>query len=472
MKKHSEHDQDIQSVVAVSAAAYAYGPLRAVMLEKSYDSYRLVWKKTADASESSGAFANEIFAPQPSGSDCNTAIANVIGMDTSNVAFYRIEIPPVKEKQVASIINMQAETLLPLPLEQMSIAWSMGDLCDDKHPVTIAAARSDQLQSFVSKLEDSQPSQILLNCQGTAKAFTELFRTDEKEFVIVNICPAITEVILIRDGSFAHAITLDMGSRDFEAEQQHYASDGLFIHDIRDAFEIFGCATGTRTYVVSESDDANGGLISRMCDEGTAAECAVLSGDRLGADISPEQVCQYLAAIGLGMLAIDGDSDSLNLFESIYTPRNIQSKSQSLGSLKKPAVIAAAMIVLSLFVFKAIDKANLATLKATDFSDVITRRDTQELIARQRPDVLDVFTKINESCPKEMMLDSFTFQRNSPVTISSAIKDRDQLYKMQQDLENKKGISNVQIKSQLFDEKKKQISFKMTFDYKNFTKKR
>lgn len=472
MKKSSEHGHDIQSVVAVPSAAYAYGPLRAVMLKKSYDSYRLVWKKTAGADENFGSFANRVFAPQPCGSECDTATANVIGMDTSNVAFYRIEIPPVKEKQVASIINMQAETLLPLPLEQMSIAWNMDSLRDGKHPVMIAAAKSDQLQSFVAELEDSQPSQILLNCQGTAKAFTELFGSDEKEFVIVNICPAITEVILIRDGSFAHAVTLDMGSRDFDAEEQHYTGDGLFIHDIRDALEVFGCAADTRTYVVSESDGANGELILHMRSEGIMAECAVLSGDRLGSDISSAQICQYLAAIGLGMLVIDGDDDSLNLFEDIYTPRNIQDKTESLGSLRKPAVIAACMIVLSLFVFKAVDKANLATLEATDFSDVIARRDTQELIARQRPDMLDVFTKINESCPKGMMLDGFTFQRNSPVSISSTIKDRDKLYKLQQDIDSKKGISNVQIKSQLLDEKKKQINFKMTFDYKNFTKKR
>ena len=39
-----------------------------------------------------------------------------------------------------------------------------------------------------------------------------------------------------------------------------------------------------------------------------------------------------------------------------------------------------------------------------------------------------------------------------------------------EDLESKNGISNVAIKSQSLDEKKKQIKFKITFDYKNFTK--
>ena len=66
-----------------------------------------------------------------------------------------------------------------------------------------------------------------------------------------------------------------MGSRDFGAEENHYTSDAIFIHDVRDALEVFGCEADVKVYVVSESADANGELISRMRSEGVKAECAI-----------------------------------------------------------------------------------------------------------------------------------------------------------------------------------------------------
>ncbi len=47
----------------------------------------------------------------------------VVGLDLTGVAFYRISAPVVDEHEMAAIVRMQTESLLPLPPDQIEVAW-------------------------------------------------------------------------------------------------------------------------------------------------------------------------------------------------------------------------------------------------------------------------------------------------------------------------------------------------------------
>ena len=86
--------------------------------------------------------------------DLPPADSTIIGFDSSRAAFYRIMVPPVREDQMPSLVRMQAETLLPLPLEQMEMAWRQGAEKEGKSAVTITAARSIQMEKFFQGVQD------------------------------------------------------------------------------------------------------------------------------------------------------------------------------------------------------------------------------------------------------------------------------------------------------------------------------
>ncbi len=94
------------------------------------------------------------------------------------------------------------------------------------------------------------------------------------------------------------------------------------------------------------------------------------------------------------------------------------------------------------------------------------------MIARQRPDILNLLTKLSQSGPSGMMLDNFTFKKHQPVSIAGTAANRDQLYEFQKKLDGQKGITDVKIANEALNAKDGKIGFKMTFHYKNFTRKK
>ena len=74
------------------------------------------------------------------------------GFDSGRAAFYRIQVPDVKSDQMSNLVEMQAEALLPLPMDQMEIAWRSHKE-EGKSEVTIAAARLNQLERYQREIE-------------------------------------------------------------------------------------------------------------------------------------------------------------------------------------------------------------------------------------------------------------------------------------------------------------------------------
>jgi hypothetical protein len=383
----------------------------------------------------------------------------IIVAESRGAVFYRIDIPPVRDGQVDSVVKMQAETLLPLPGSEMQACWRVDKAAVGKRSVTIAAGRTEGLRAYTRAARRLGASKILLDYEGVVRAWRELFGGTYDKTVVINIAESGTGVVLAENGRLSSAVTLDAGQEALSGQVDWRSTAELFVHDLRNALELFDLA-----------DDAD-------------VKVVVLSQEKSSEETVSEDIVEYIGSIGAAILALEPESEELNLFEDLYSAERADRASQAPGSLKRPFVITAAMVVLFVLISYALDKTSLAHLRkhiysasgnpgAINAAAMIEQQQMRKIVATQRPDMLDLLTKISESNPDGMILDMITFKKRRAVTIDGSCKSYDQLYEFQKKLGEQSGIKEVKIQNSAVDKNKKgKVGFKMTFHYKNFTRK-
>ncbi len=168
----------------------------------------------------------------------------VAGFNTEGTIFHRTTVPAVGNKEIASIIKLQAETRLPLPPEQIELSWRADKQDDGQLGVTIAVARKEQLQKFVDSVRCFDPAKILLNCEGIVKIWESLFSGNKESAVVLSAGAHNTHVCLVEEGRLNNAVVLDIGVDDFsmtDAEEQTETTE-RFAQDMRSVLDLFGCS--------------------------------------------------------------------------------------------------------------------------------------------------------------------------------------------------------------------------------------
>jgi len=430
----------------------------------------------------------------------------VVGFGSAGVAFYHLDLPEAKEEEMAAMVRLQAETLLPLPAEQMELTWRTRRVQDGKVAITIAAARREHLQRFVENVRSLEPTEILLDCEAIVRAWKELFYGDEKDTLIVSLSARSTQVCLAEDGRLSNAVVLDMGTEDFlpgygealrqdeetandlldsahKAEPEQTETTERFIQDIKSALESFGHTESAElpVFVLSDGSRAIEGIVSCLKSAGLNARAALPEIEKIKVQrqFKAKQLYEYRVPIGLALMALQTPVEGLNLFENLYRPAGKEQKSTTLYSPKIAGTIAAAMLVLFVIVSYAVDivspnaiQKRLTTADSSANIDLLMQR--QKLIkavALERPNLLELLNQVTESGDSGIKLDSFHFKKGQLVSISGQAQNSDQLYKFQEALLSKNGIKEVKIQSTSTDSKSKKLKFTINFNYKNFTKK-
>lgn len=479
MSDTDKKSYSLDAVFAFAGPAAGQEVFRGVELKRLGGRFQVGCKRQMASEGNWSSFVKStLSASRPSGESGDLAPV-VVSCGSTGIGFYRIEIPPVEESEVAGIVRMQAESLLPLPADEMELAWRVSGTSADGRVCTIVAGRTTQLRGTVAAAKGCKASGILLACEGVVRLWRELAGGSNDRSVIIHVRANDTWVLLAQDGQLCRAVTLDVGANDLPGCGDE-ASDSpdveLFVYDLRSTLELFeGDGAVSGVFVLSDSQQRYSGLISHLSDSGINTESAVIDADRLvlsgpDGDDGGGGILDYVEVIGAGLLALEGGGE-LDLFSELYRPGESAAGSDRPGLFKFGCIAAAVMLVLCLMVFKAIDKAGLARLESTDLSILIAQQETREQIAAQRPDILDMLNKLIESGPDGVLLDSFRFKKSQAVTISGTAKSLEILYAFEKALMGKSGISDVTIQNPVVDEKKKAVTFRMTFHYMNFTKK-
>ena len=129
--------------------------LKAVQLARRAGGFELLWARSIEADVTDLAdFAAECgLSITSNGKPSGSAKSSVVGFDSTGVVFYRLEVPAVKEEELASMINLQTEALLPLPASQMQSAWRKNTTNNGQVSVTLAAAKKERLLQFVHQIQ-------------------------------------------------------------------------------------------------------------------------------------------------------------------------------------------------------------------------------------------------------------------------------------------------------------------------------
>jgi hypothetical protein len=470
--------------------------LKAVEVVKLADALEVLWVKSSqDSSANWQLFAAEcglsvgLTEQQKTDGDKTT----VIGFTSTGVAFYHIGLPAAKESEIKAMVGMQAETLLPLPVEQMELAWRAGRVRNGQVAVTVAAAKRENLQRFVENVRGLNPARIMLDCEGVVAAWKELFSGDAEDAVVVNLTARSTQVCLAENGRLSNAIVLDMGLKDFEKkdEPKHTEVTERFIFDVKSALEAFGYAEAVNLpiYVLSDGSGTLKGIVACLKSAGLNVNAALpqIQKVRAQTDFGIEQLYEYRVPIGLALMALEthvfrpgsGHADGFGLFDSLYRPAGTKEKKAILYSPKIAGVIAAIMlaafIIVSYVIVVITPGAIEERLHTTDSSAnidlLMQRHNLIKIVAMERPNLLELLKHISESGDSSIKLESFHFKKGQLVSITGQVQDPDQLYKFQEALMSKSGVKDVKILNPSRDSKTKKLKFTMTFHYRNFTNK-
>jgi len=477
---------NIRTQRSVVAIAQDENKLKAVELREKGRGVEVLWTKSGEDTDADWrGFAAECgLSVEPTahtGADSNRAV--VVGFNSAGVAFYRISVPAVGEEETASIVKLQAETRLPLPAEQMELAWRADQMQNGQVGVIVAAARKKLLQGFVEDVRSFEPTKILLDCEGVVKAWKAFFSGNKKHAVVVSMAARNTQVCLAEDGRLSNAMVLDIGMEDLaaESEDEQMQTSERFVQDMRSVLELFGYAEQAElpVFVLSDGDAAHVSIVSSLRSAELNARVALPDVKELivSNEIGVEDIYKYHVPIGLGLMALEASEDELNIFEHLYNPSAKEEKKHWLYSPKVTCVIAAVMLVLSAVVYcsvdmkspKAIEKRLKASLSDTNMNLLIQRQKLIKMVAQQRPDLLNLLGQVNASGERGIKLESFHFKKGQPVTITGQASTNDQFYKFEESLENRKNIKIVNTNPSI-DAKSKKVKFTITFHYKSFTK--
>jgi hypothetical protein len=408
---------------------------------------------------------------------------SVAGFNSSHVIFYRADMPAVKSQELGAMIRLQAESRLPLPADQMEFAWKVGEIRDGQVGVTIAAAKRDGLEFFVNEVRDFSPSRILLNSEGVVRAWHKYFSGGDETAVILSIGKRGAELCLSQQGQLVNAVSLDIGMDDL------CNGDGLggqvgvrerLVQDMRSVLELFGCNDGGEVplFVLSDGGSDIEGIVSSLQSSGLNATSVLPDMDKVASDndFGIREFYEYLVPIGLASIALEGEAETLNVFDGLYQPVGKKVKRHKYRSVVVSSLIAVVMLVLFAAAHIASDvvmEKRLAKIQATpEFQELIVRQKLIRDVARQRPDLLELVKKINSIEGDGVMLHGVEFVRGQPVAIKGQADNYEKVFKFEEKVLATKGIEKSDTPmSMKKDPKGDKFTFTITFNYKGYTKK-
>jgi len=486
----------------VVAAAKDDGRFKAVEVRKHEDTLEVLWTKSLPAGDQTWtAFAAACgVTGGPDGHDkaLKRHASSVVGLDSTGVAFYRVTAPAVESQEMASIVRMQAESLLPLPPDQIEVAWRTTPATNGNVEITIAAARRDYLHKFAGSVRDFRPGHILLSCEGIVKAWQSLFadgprpgtgngiaRAGETRTLLVSIGAENTQICLIQNGAVTQAAVLGTGTADLVASEDHAAQlrsaemVERFAQDVRTVLGSFGWdeSMSWPMLVLSDGGEALNRIVESLNGAGLPAKVSLPDARalKLPAGFKTQDIYEYRTPLGLSLIALERPAGALDLFERIVAEQEQEKTTTAWRSVLVAGAVAAAMFVALFATTYLADAAN-----ARRWNELVARpefeaaRQHQALlktVARHRPDVLELLTALNTGKNDGIVLDSLHFKKGQPVTIAGQAGNTEQMWAFEKNLRARKDMTNVAIVNPTQDNKTKKIKFTITFSYKGFSKK-
>jgi len=446
-----------------------------------------VWAKSGDPTDTWLAFARQCELVTTGGIPKKRPAKRAVAlcMESIGVAFQEFTIPAVGAQETEAMVRMQAETRLPLPIEQMDIAWRTRPGRAGETSVTLAAARKGLLQPVADQLAQIDPTEMVLEAEALVALWKHLCPHPSMDAVLIDVTSRRTLVCNVAEGGLVHATVMDVGWDDVEPSL--WPREGLspeapspfevFVQDLRDVLSGYGSEAGARPVHVSTDSSEQVKLLAQ-CLEGKGLPVAPLEPDQSRLITHSESdtldlIFEYRLALGAALAYLDSSAQRLRPFDR-YCAAPAQSaksgRSMTPGAAAVAALIAIAIMLAGLYGIDVVKAQRLAELtQDANLKQILQEKAHQKQIARRRLNVPALLQQMGEAEASGIVLDSLHFKEGQAIKVEGRADKEKQLHTFQEGLLGQRGIDKVILTRSSFNKKTKKFEFTLTFHYKTFT---
>ena len=477
---------DIKAGESVLAVMQQDDRFRSIELRKRGRSLELLSYSEGQTGETWLSFAQRVGVLDGSGQRVYHRHEQVVlGLPSVGVSFYRMTLPQVGPDETKAMVQMQVETRLPLPGEEMEIDWKTLALERDQRTVAVAACRKVTLLPATDQLMRLEPHAFHLEAEAVVQAWKWIFKGDGKDGVILSCNAHHIVVCSARGGQLVQAAVLDCGIEDLSLSSSLTDSEELERHqkveqvvqDLEGLLLLFDAdlSHASRVAFLSDGSDALHKLAQTFIAAGldvieALPETPVLTGRHV---LEAEALYAYRVPMGLALCELDTSGSCFTLFadrcgrpdrkESAWLTPWIAGLAAGLALLIMAGVLYGIDVMRHRQLTRLIDTPEVKQFQK--------EQAYQKVIALHRPDMLELIELISAKSYPGIILDTFHFQKEHPVKITGRADQLEQWYAFEKALIELKGVSQVEREPPVRDEKdNNKVKFSVSFHYKTFTK--
>jgi hypothetical protein len=396
-----------------------------------------------------------------------------IAADTSQTGFYPISIPAVEGIKQESLIAAQAEAIVPMPLTQSVYSWRVAQRDSAMQHGFLSVIRRGYFQELAG-LACGKPGSMMPDATGLVRAWSAMYESSPQRCLLIQIRRRHCILALCEQEKLIRAAAMDW--------EDNPGAIGMLVGDLRNLMETLDIAASVSLHITGP-DSQTQMLCNEMKAIGRSVSLWKLSRDKLHtlgltAALSSE-VLQCPQAAGVALAAIDEQAGEYDMIRKPVTKSSSQvviDKRLYLRGLTWAAVFLAVFLFILFWTtqreVRAIQQVLARTYEGTTGQKILTRQQMRERFAKSRPDMLELLTILNTCAGNNVTIDTFNFKKGQPVRLTAKTNSNsyERVYAFDKKLKEQSGISGVKLISPTLDEKKRQVSFTLTFNYKNFSK--
>lgn len=395
-----------------------------------------------------------------------------VGIDSSSIGFYRLEVPSLPAPQLVAVVRTQAEGYLPLPISAMRLAWRVDKNLSENRCV-LAAVRNELYEQAAKSLPSDAFVSIAPDLVGLLTAWQAFFQpaAGPQETVLLKLTPHQVSAVLSEEGRLLGAARIDI---DPQTPLELLKTDLIQMLESLTpqsrSKPIFVLDTQTHPFPL---------LLDELRQENFQIQSCRPSPEKIKrlARLTPEIAADCPEALGLALLVLDGQPIDFDF--TIEQTEPAPSLRQQLFSapVRRTALSLGLAVLVVLLGLYWKDKTELRILqqqlstaeKGQTAQQMLQMMEFRKQVAAARPDLLELLDLLRQTQPEGLLLDQFLFERGKPVELRGTAASYEQAYQFQKNLQQRNEFRQVQLIEPTLDEKTKKVNFRIRFLYRNFS---
>ncbi len=399
----------------------------------------------------------------------------VIGLDSSQLRYVDISLPPVESGLLPQLIRTQAEARLPLDSDRLQLAWRVSAAAQG-YECTVAAARWDAAEAALGRLSlNGRLFALVPDAVGFAHLMPRIFAAARRPCIVLRrrtdgiAMIRLDEAGVVRS-AVIHAEPSDILERPVLVMQDlQIELESMAEKQARQILVTIWPGDDPFLHRAAEALKRDGWPVEALTPDRDAMKQARL-------DDAQDAGGHLLDASGLALLGLTETEPAFDFMRSRQLSQTAQDAALHRKKRLRTVAAIAVLAVLSLAVgywsllleTQQLRRELEVQVDGVKAQTILQQQAYQEAVARARVDMIALLEAIQDS-RDGILLDSIEFEQGKPVKLVAVAGGYEQVYGFQKRLEDKDGVNQVRLIDPRLDERTRQVRFTLQFHYQHFT---